>query len=241
MTRAGPDRRDAARHRLAIEMGAQRVLLVPGDCPALDPAELEQLLDRPASAPSVVIVPDRHGSGTNALAADAARRHRAGVRPRQPHAARACGGGGTGAVQRRARRDARARRRHRRRPRALRAALAARRGGAAHTRGMLSRLAPHPRGDRRRSAARPPRGPPRRRSRAAARRRGRRRSRLGDGDVLVVAHKVVSKARAASSRSATSSRASGRARWRPSTARTRAWSSSSSTSARRSCARARAC
>jgi 2-phospho-L-lactate/phosphoenolpyruvate guanylyltransferase len=51
----------------AIERGAERVLLVPGDCPALDPEELDALLRRPAVSPSVVIVPDRHGTGTNAL------------------------------------------------------------------------------------------------------------------------------------------------------------------------------
>lgn len=48
----------------AGERGAERVLLVPGDCPTLDPAEVAELLA--ASAP-VVIVPDRHGEGTNAL------------------------------------------------------------------------------------------------------------------------------------------------------------------------------
>src|SRR3954471_3926076 len=44
--------------------GAQRVLLVPGDCPALDPAEVRALL---ALEGDVIIVPDRHGTGTNAL------------------------------------------------------------------------------------------------------------------------------------------------------------------------------
>lgn len=43
---------------------AERVLLVPGDCPALDPDEVQALLARTAP---VVIVPDRHGTGTNAL------------------------------------------------------------------------------------------------------------------------------------------------------------------------------
>ena len=35
----------------ALERGAERVLLVPGDCPALDPAEVSALLARtePAS------------------------------------------------------------------------------------------------------------------------------------------------------------------------------------------------
>jgi 2-phospho-L-lactate guanylyltransferase len=48
----------------AIRAGAERVLLVPGDCPALDPDEVDSLLE--LTAP-VVIVPDRHGAGTNAL------------------------------------------------------------------------------------------------------------------------------------------------------------------------------
>jgi 2-phospho-L-lactate guanylyltransferase len=51
----------------AVVRGAERALLVPGDCPALDPVELSHLLARPSTPPQVVIVPDRHGSGTNAL------------------------------------------------------------------------------------------------------------------------------------------------------------------------------
>lgn len=51
----------------ALERGAERALLVPGDCPAIDPDEVAQLLARTVGDPSVVIVPDRHGSGTNAL------------------------------------------------------------------------------------------------------------------------------------------------------------------------------
>ncbi len=47
--------------------GAECVLLLPGDCPLLEPRELDRLLTGlPASY--VAIVPDRHGSGTNALA-----------------------------------------------------------------------------------------------------------------------------------------------------------------------------
>jgi 2-phospho-L-lactate guanylyltransferase len=46
------------------ELAAQRVLLVPGDTPSLDPADLDALLAR---GEPVVIVPDRHGTGTNAL------------------------------------------------------------------------------------------------------------------------------------------------------------------------------
>ena len=48
----------------AVKRGAERVLLVPGDCPALDPEEVRELLGHPEG---VVIVPDRHGTGTNAL------------------------------------------------------------------------------------------------------------------------------------------------------------------------------
>jgi 2-phospho-L-lactate/phosphoenolpyruvate guanylyltransferase len=51
----------------AVVRGAERALLVPGDCPALDPGELGALLARAGEPPEVVIVPDRHGSGTNAL------------------------------------------------------------------------------------------------------------------------------------------------------------------------------
>jgi 2-phospho-L-lactate guanylyltransferase len=56
--------------RWALSNGADRVLLVPGDTPALDPKELDALLvPHPFHPlePEVVIVPDRHGTGTNAL------------------------------------------------------------------------------------------------------------------------------------------------------------------------------
>jgi 2-phospho-L-lactate/phosphoenolpyruvate guanylyltransferase len=51
----------------AVQRGFERAVLVPGDCPALDPAEVDALLERPAPERSAVIVPDRHGTGTNAL------------------------------------------------------------------------------------------------------------------------------------------------------------------------------
>ncbi|TMK98205.1 MAG: 2-phospho-L-lactate guanylyltransferase [Actinobacteria bacterium] len=55
----------------ALAQGAQRVLCIPGDCPALDAAELDALLTRTGDGESgeaeVVIVPDRHGTGTNGL------------------------------------------------------------------------------------------------------------------------------------------------------------------------------
>jgi 2-phospho-L-lactate guanylyltransferase len=53
--------------QMAVRLGADRALLVPGDCPALDPDELDALLTCPAEPPSVRVVPDRHGTGTNAL------------------------------------------------------------------------------------------------------------------------------------------------------------------------------
>jgi 2-phospho-L-lactate/phosphoenolpyruvate guanylyltransferase len=48
----------------ALAEGFERVLLVPGDTPLLDPRELAELL---ALSRPVSIVPDRHGTGTNAL------------------------------------------------------------------------------------------------------------------------------------------------------------------------------
>lgn len=50
----------------ARDLGAERVLLLPGDCPLLNPREVDRLL---GSVPEefVAIVPDRHGTGTNAL------------------------------------------------------------------------------------------------------------------------------------------------------------------------------
>jgi len=61
----------------ALAEGYERVLCIPGDCPALEPRELDPLLSparhghgvRRSSRASaeVVIVPDRHGTGTNGL------------------------------------------------------------------------------------------------------------------------------------------------------------------------------
>ena len=93
------------------------------------------------SAPDVVIVPDRHGTGTNALLLAPPDAIAPELRPRQPRAPRAGGAEAGGAPLRIAE------------PRslvldvdtaedlaALRAALGARTGGAAHTRGLLARL-----------------------------------------------------------------------------------------------------
>lgn len=46
--------------------GASCVVLLPGDCPLLDPRELDRLLTG-VPARYVAVVPDRHGTGTNAL------------------------------------------------------------------------------------------------------------------------------------------------------------------------------
>ena len=125
----------------AIERGATRVLLVPGDCPALDPLQVTELLDRPAVGRSVTLVPDRHGTGTNALVLvppdvivpvfgeDSRARHEqaaaaAGVPCAVEHVSTLLIDVDTG--------DDLV---------ALRQLLADHRGGAAHTRGMLSRLA----------------------------------------------------------------------------------------------------
>jgi 2-phospho-L-lactate guanylyltransferase len=55
----------------AVSEGLERVLCIPGDCPTLDPHELDALLDTSepdtAGSSEVVIVPDRHGTGTNGL------------------------------------------------------------------------------------------------------------------------------------------------------------------------------
>ncbi len=50
----------------AIALKAECSVLLPGDCPLLDPVELDGALERMAPG-KVSVVPDRHGTGTNAL------------------------------------------------------------------------------------------------------------------------------------------------------------------------------
>jgi 2-phospho-L-lactate/phosphoenolpyruvate guanylyltransferase len=50
--------------RHALATGCDRALLVPGDTPLLEPGDVARLI---GASTGVVIVPDRHGTGTNAL------------------------------------------------------------------------------------------------------------------------------------------------------------------------------
>jgi 2-phospho-L-lactate guanylyltransferase len=50
----------------ARALGAECVALLPGDCPLLDASELDGALERMREG-AVRVVPDRHGTGTNAL------------------------------------------------------------------------------------------------------------------------------------------------------------------------------
>jgi 2-phospho-L-lactate guanylyltransferase len=122
------------------EDGIERALLVPGDCPLLSPDDMNVLLTHPAGQRSALIVPDRHGTGTNALlltppevlapsfGPDSRRRHladasAAGV-PAEVVELESLG------LDVDTPEDLEA----------LRRALASTHGGAAHTRGMLSQL-----------------------------------------------------------------------------------------------------
>lgn len=125
----------------ARELGATRVLCIAGDTPMLDPAELDALLGRPRTADRyAVIVPDRHMSGTNALllqppdvlqpayGVDSLARHRAlaesnGIAVEIAEVESLALDVDTPDDLE-----------------ALRAVIASRRGGAAHTRGMLNQL-----------------------------------------------------------------------------------------------------
>lgn len=61
---------DAAKlgSKWAAEQGADRVVLLPGDCPLLDPDELDDLIRRTREDRiEFAVVPDRMGTGTNSL------------------------------------------------------------------------------------------------------------------------------------------------------------------------------
>lgn len=63
------DHSDAALRGIAwaLEDGAFHALLLPGDAPMLDHNDIDDLLERLADGPEVVVIPDRHGTGTNGL------------------------------------------------------------------------------------------------------------------------------------------------------------------------------
>lgn len=126
--------------RTLLDDHFERALLVPGDCPLLSPEDLNALLNHPAGERSALIVPDRHGTGTNALlltppdvlspsfGPDSRRRHEADASAAGIEAevveldSLALDIDTPDDLE------------------ALRQTLANRRGGAAHTRGMLSQL-----------------------------------------------------------------------------------------------------
>jgi 2-phospho-L-lactate guanylyltransferase len=50
----------------ALALGAECTALLPGDCPLLEPTELDAALGRMKEG-TVAVIPDRHGTGTNGL------------------------------------------------------------------------------------------------------------------------------------------------------------------------------
>ena len=50
----------------AMDLGARRVLLLAGDCPLMSADAIDELLDA-HGGPGVVVLCDRHGTGTNGL------------------------------------------------------------------------------------------------------------------------------------------------------------------------------
>ncbi len=124
----------------ATEAEYDRVLLVPGDCPALDPAQLDAVIGEPFQSPSVLIMPDRHGTGTNALllTPPGAVVPSFGPGSRERHVSVAHDAGAAVQVH-----DVPSLALDVDTPEdleALRVSLAASHGGAAHTRGMLNQL-----------------------------------------------------------------------------------------------------
>ena len=124
----------------ARRRGAETVLLAAGDCPMLAPDEIDALVHGNDGLSGVVVVPDRHGTGTNALLLTPPDAIAPSFGPDscERHAALAAAAGvvvevdplPSLAIDVDTRDDLDA----------LRAALAAHTGNAAHTRGMLARL-----------------------------------------------------------------------------------------------------
>ncbi len=124
----------------ARRRGATAVMLVAGDCPMLDPSEVDLLVSRREGLDGVIVIPDRHGTGTNALLLTPPDAIAPAFGPGscERHAALAGAAGvpveidalASLAIDVDTRDDLDT----------LRAALADHTGGAAHTRGMLARL-----------------------------------------------------------------------------------------------------
>jgi 2-phospho-L-lactate guanylyltransferase len=138
---SGQDQAVARGAGVARARGAAQVLCLAGDCPLIDPLELETLLGKPRTAERfAVLVADRHGTGTNALLLSPpdAFEPRYGPGSFQRHLELAQAAGAQTEIAEIASLaldvdtpDDLA---------ALQEALATRRGGAAHTRGMLYQL-----------------------------------------------------------------------------------------------------
>ena len=138
---SGQDQAVVRAAAVARELGAAQVLCLAGDTPLIDPLELETLLGKPRTAERfAVIVADRHGTGTNGLLLsppDAIEpRYGPGSFARHLELAQAAGAQTEVAEVASLALDVDT-------PEDLAAMqdqLAARRGGAAHTRGMLHQL-----------------------------------------------------------------------------------------------------
>jgi 2-phospho-L-lactate/phosphoenolpyruvate guanylyltransferase len=53
--------------KICKNMGAQSVLVIPGDTPLVTPGDVDLILEKERSYPSVVLVPARDDMGTNAI------------------------------------------------------------------------------------------------------------------------------------------------------------------------------
>lgn len=51
----------------AVMLGARQLMILPCDLPALTPAALNSMYEAAQTQTDIVIAPDRHGSGTNAM------------------------------------------------------------------------------------------------------------------------------------------------------------------------------
>lgn len=73
--------------RIIAGMGAEFIAIVPGDLPLVDGRELDAALAAARSAMATIVIPDRHGTGTNGMVfpAGAAPHFRFGGDSFRPH------------------------------------------------------------------------------------------------------------------------------------------------------------